>query len=254
MDQVSLPDGRATAGTGFARRQRQGPVWLLGLVGACLGLVWVARALALGLPALAAEPPLPVPPLAKGSAVLAGNSASADPRQDMIHTLGAPGPHASMRDQAGCFDRFVGTWDCDYALFSPEGKVTRLSGQVVFGWVLDGWAMQDIWWSRSAPGQERAIGTTLRFFDRKAGLWRVTWIAPRAGAVLQLEGGPVAQGRESKDGAPGIVLNGKDTDGSLTRWTFNDIQPDAFIWRSENSRDGGRTWVMEEEHHLKRRR
>jgi hypothetical protein len=212
----------------------------------------VARALALGLPALAAEPPLPLTPQAKGLAASAVDHASHSPDKDlgqeMIRMLGAPGAHASFRDQAGCFDRLVGTWDCDDTLFSPEGKVTCSSGQAVFGWVLDGWAMQDIWWSRSAPGSERTIGTSLRFFDRKARLWRVTWIAPRDGAVLQLEGGPVAQ-----DGAPKIVLNGKDADGSLTRWTFNDLQPDAFIWRSENSHDGGRTWAMQEEHRLKRR-
>jgi len=177
-------------------------------------------------------------------------ASNVDPKQDLIRMLGATGPHASLQDQAGCFDRFVGTWDCDYALFSPEGKVTRLSGQAVFGWVLDGRAMQDVWWSRSGPGRERNLGTTLRFYDRKAGLWHVTWVAPGTGsgtgAVILLEGGPVG------DDGRRIVLNGKDTDGSLTRWSFSDIEAGAFVWRSENSRDGGKTWVRQEEHHLKR--
>jgi hypothetical protein len=44
-----------------------------------------------------------------------------DPRRDMIITLEARGPHPSIGDQAKTFDRFVGTWDCDYASFKEDG-------------------------------------------------------------------------------------------------------------------------------------
>ena len=50
-----------------------------------------------------------------------------------------------------------------------------------------------------------------------------------------------------------IVLRGVDSDGSPIRWSFNDIKPDSFVWRGEKSRDGGKTWKLEEEHHMKRR-
>src|SRR6266550_1715208 len=50
-----------------------------------------------------------------------------------------------------------------------------------------------------------------------------------------------------------IVLRGHDDKGALMRWTFNDIRPDSFVWRGETSHDGGKTWRLEEEHHMTRR-
>lgn len=219
----------------WARRGflRVGSLLLLGL--AC---TWAVRALALGLPDLTGE---------AGTSIPSRANAAATPGRDMIRVLGAPEPHPSVGPESRVFDRFVGTWDCDYGLLGPDGTTTRFRGQVAFGWVLDGRAVQDVWWSQP-PGKtsaERTMGTTLRFFDAKRKLWRVIWIAPQAGAVIQLEGGEV-------DGR--IVLRGTDVDGSLTRWSFNDIQPNSFTWRSETSRDDGRTWLPTEEHHLHRLR
>jgi hypothetical protein len=39
----------------------------------------------------------------------------------------------------------------------------------------------------------------------------------------------------------------------MLRWSFNDLKGDSFIWRGEKSRDGGKTWKLEEEHQMKRR-
>jgi hypothetical protein len=39
----------------------------------------------------------------------------------------------------------------------------------------------------------------------------------------------------------------------MLRWSFNDLKGDSFIWRGEKSGDGGKTWKLEEEHHMKRR-
>jgi hypothetical protein len=51
----------------------------------------------------------------------------------------------------------------------------------------------------------------------------------------------------------GIVLRGIDEDGSSLRWSFNDVTPNSFVWRGEKSRDNGKTWRLEEEHHMTRR-
>jgi len=50
-----------------------------------------------------------------------------------------------------------------------------------------------------------------------------------------------------------IVLRGTDVDGYPIRWSFNEIKPESFVWRGEKSRDDGKTWKLEEEHHMKRR-
>jgi hypothetical protein len=85
----------------------------------------------------------------------------------------------------------------------------------------------------------------VRFFDSKSKMWRVVFVAPAFGVLSTLQGG--AEGN-------GIVLTGQDSDGSSLRWSFNDIQTDSFVWRGEKSRDGGKTWRLEEEHQMKRRK
>jgi hypothetical protein len=168
-----------------------------------------------------------------------------DPRRDMIITLEARGPHPSIGYQAKTFDRFVGTWDCDYASFKEDGITKHAKGEVIFGWVLDGRAVQDIWtWIDKDSSGERNLGTTVRFFDSKIGKWRIVWIDPISYAIKLLTGGAVGDR---------IVLEGKADDGLWIRWSFNDIREDSFIWRGEKSRDDGRTWRLTDEYHLKRR-
>jgi hypothetical protein len=165
--------------------------------------------------------------------------------QAMLNTLGAAGPNSSLGDQAQVFDRFVGSWDCDFTFFTNDGKTSHSSGEVLFGWVLDGHAVQDIWISYPKDGtKERGIGTSLRFLDPKSKMWRVIFVNPEVGVVLSVQGG--MEGDR-------IILRGTGDDGSELRWSFNDIKADSFVWRGEKSRDGGTTWVLEEEHHMKRR-
>jgi hypothetical protein len=176
----------------------------------------------------------------------AGNAPATDPRLDMVTTLQAMGPHPSLGDQAKVFGRFVGTWDAEYTEFSKDGKTTHSSGEVIAGWVMDGRAIQDLFIIYpSAARKERFIGTTLRYFDPKSGTWRVTFIDPENDAVVRFTGGAVGDDR--------IVLLSQDTDGRETRWSFNDIRPDSFVFRDEASGDGGKTWRLREEDHMKRR-
>ena len=164
----------------------------------------------------------------------------------MITALPAPGPHPSIGGQARLFDRFVGTWDCAFTTYGEDGTTNRFSGELLFGWIIDGRALQDIWigYPKVGSSKERSIGTSVRFFDSRSRSWRAVWVAPAAGEIITLEGG--ARGDR-------IVLSGKGTDGSPLRWSYNDIRPDSFVWRSESSRDGGKTWRLQEEHRMKRR-
>jgi len=168
-----------------------------------------------------------------------------DSRQAMVKALSASGPHPSLGDEARVFDRLVGTWNCDYTFLAGDGSVRRSSGELKFGWIIDGRAVQDIWITYpEEPAKERGIGTSVRFFDNKSKMWRVVFVSPAHGALITV------QGRAEADR---IVLRGVDDEGSMLRWSFNDIQTDSFIWRGEKSRDGGKTWRLEEEHHMRRR-
>ncbi len=177
------------------------------------------------------------PPIIKGQRV-------SDPRKAMITALAASGPHPSLGDEAKVFDRFVGVWDCDFTFYSDDGTTRHSSGELLFGWVLDGRVLQDIWITYPKDGtKERNIGTSVRFFDSKARMWRVFFVNPIYGSIM-VQGG--AEG-------DAIVLRGVDDDGSSIRWSFNDIKANSFVWRGEKSRDGGKTWRLEEEHHMWRR-
>ena len=170
----------------------------------------------------------------------------ADPRGDMIAVLPAQAPHPSLGHHADLFGRFVGTWDADYSFIAQDGSARHSRGEVLFGWILDGYALQDIFLSYPKPGStdERKMVTGVRFVDPKTDKWTVMFAAPAFGAAIRMEGG-------AEDDR--IVLRGHDDKGASLRWSFNDIRPDSFVWRGETSHDGGKTWRLEEEHHMRRR-
>ena len=166
-------------------------------------------------------------------------------REAMIVALGSAKPHPSLGAEAKVFDQLVGAWDCDFSFHADNGSIRHKRGQVLFGWILDGRAIQDIWITYPEKGeQERRIGTSLRFFDTALQQWRVVFLGPQSNYIVVVQGG--RQGDR-------IVLTGVDTDGAQIRWSFNDIGRDSFVWRGEKSRDGGTTWKLEEEHRMRRR-
>jgi hypothetical protein len=170
---------------------------------------------------------------------------AADPRLDMVRVLQAMGPHPSLGEQAQVFGRLVGTWDGEYTSISKDGKSTHDSGEWIFGWILDGRAMQDVLiFNAPARDKERYVGTTVRYFDPKTTTWSVTYIDPENNRVSTLTGGAVAGDR--------IELRGPLDPGKEARWRFDDIRSDSWVFRGEISYDGGKTWKLRAEYHMKR--
>jgi len=166
-------------------------------------------------------------------------------REAMINVLRSEDANPSIGDEAKTFDRLVGTWDADFTFYRADGSVFHKKGELLFGWVMDGHAIQDLWIGYPSENQkERTIGTTIRFFDTALKQWRVVFVNPQFNYVVTAQGG-----REGDR----IVLHGRDTDGLPIRWTFSQMKPDSFHWQGEKSHDGGKTWKVEEDHHMKRR-
>ena len=164
----------------------------------------------------------------------------------LIEALRAEGPHASLGAAANVFGQLVGTWDLTCERYAADGTHTSSRGVWYFGWVVDGRIVQDvIYFFPAGRPAERDGGTTLRFYDTQAKQWRAYFFAPSRNAVIALAGGTAGNDR--------IVLHGTDVDGSLLRWSFNDIKPDSLYWKGEISHDGGKTWRIEQEMHLTRR-
>jgi hypothetical protein len=186
------------------------------------------------------------PGILPAGTAMAGDAPATDPRLDMVTALKALGPHPSLGDQARGFGRLVGTWDVEYTDFSKDGTVSHRSGELMIGWILDGRAIQDLWIVYpSGTRKEREVYADLRYFDPKSGTWPAIFIDPEHASFARFTGGVEVDNR--------IMLETRDFDGNETRWSANDIRPGSFVWREEESSDGGKTWRLQAEHHMKRR-
>jgi hypothetical protein len=166
--------------------------------------------------------------------------------------LVAEGPHPAHAEALMLFGQFVGEWDFDWAAYDEDGEQTMTErGEWIFGWALEGRAVQDVWiiperGRRGRPGgPEGEYGTTIRFYDPHRDVWLVTWNGP-IGGVRRTFGA-----RRSGDE---IVLEGRTEDGLPMRWVFSQIEVDSFSWRSTSSGDGGETWRLREEMRVRRKR
>jgi hypothetical protein len=177
----------------------------------------------------------------------AGDTMARDSRFEMVAALEARGPHPSLGERASVLNRLVGAWDVEYTDFSKDGKVTHRSGELLFGWILDGRGMQDFWIvDPSVAGKDREVYTDLLYFDPKSRTWSTVFIDPQVGSVATFTGGAVGDDR--------IVLDSHDLVPRETRrWSYNDIRPDSMVYRDEASSDGGKTWTLKSEYHMKRR-
>ena len=148
----------------------------------------------------------------------------------------------------GLFGQFVGSWDLEVLWYLPDGSVRQAPGEWHFGWVLGGWAIQDVWVAprRGDPTDVGAdlgdYGTSLRFYDPALKAWQSTWIGPRRCMVRQFVARAIATE---------IVLEESHADGVQTRWSFSDIGRDSFRWRNEDREDGAR-WSLRQEFHATR--
>ena len=140
------------------------------------------------------------------------------------------------------FGRFVGSWKLDWSRPGDPDAPSRLQGELYFGWVLAGRAVQDV---RIVSLEERLSkenqrwafhGSTIRFFDSALGARRSTWVEPMTGRVRKFIGR--SEGNE-------IHLISTDDDPYL-RWRFTEIGDDRFVWLGEFSTDEARTWQPEE--------
>jgi hypothetical protein len=156
----------------------------------------------------------------------------------VIPGLVAAVPAPEMRDALQLFGQFAGDWVSETRAF-PDGAKEEVTatGEIHFGWILDGTAMQDVWTFRiknPPPGQPSfTSGTTLRVYQPKDHNWRCVWISPRK---------PTVQLLTARAEAGGIVLETQTPEGYPERWIYSDITPTSFRWHAEESHDGGRTW------------
>jgi hypothetical protein len=163
----------------------------------------------------------------------------------LIAALHADGPASDRADRLGLYGQFVGDWDADIVTYAPDGVRHQGRGEIHFGWILEGRAIQDVWMiprrndrRPDAPVMPVAgnwYGTTIRVYDPALDAWRITWIDPATNNYYQQIG--------RKQGAD-IVQEGTTEKGALSRWSFTEIAPRSFHWKGEASFDKGASWRL----------
>jgi len=163
----------------------------------------------------------------------------------LIATLHAEGPARDRAEALKLYGRFIGDWDTQVVTYTPDGVRHEGQGEIHFGWILEGRAIQDVWMiprrkdrrpdAPSLPVAGNWYGTTIRVYDPDLDAWRIYWIDPATNAYRQQIG--------RKQGVD-IVQEGTTESGALSRWTFTEITPQSFHWKGEVSTDRGGSWRL----------
>ncbi len=150
-----------------------------------------------------------------------------------INALHFGGPAPDRAGWMGLYGGLIGRWEMDATLHLDDGTQHEGRGEIHFGWVLEGRAIQDVW---ILPGV--FYGTTLRVYDPGLDAWHIFWSDP----VRQFY-----RRQLGRAAGPDIVQDGTDDAGNPVRWSFVDITPNSFRWRGERSLDGGASWQLQAE-------
>jgi hypothetical protein len=169
---------------------------------------------------------------------------------EFLIALGTSARSPEIPETEDLYGWLVGDWELEVCHYLDLDVVSRpIRGQVHAGWVLQGRAVQDVWFypSRVDAGLERVItyGTTLRVWDPTIAAWRITWINPARNHREEQIGR-----RSGRD----IVQIGVRSNGTPTRWRFTEITSDSFHWLGEALETDGKTWKLEAEFRARRMR
>jgi hypothetical protein len=160
-----------------------------------------------------------------------------------IEALCSDKPAVDRAGKMRLYGCLIGRWTFAATVHRDDGTLHQGRGEIHFGWVLEGRAIQDVW---ILPGV--FYGTTLRVYDPGIDAWHILWSDPLRQVYSRQIGR--AQGDD-------IVQHGKNDAGEAVRWSFTQITPDSFRWTGERSRDDGatdddKTWQLQAEFFARR--
>ena len=164
--------------------------------------------------------------------------------RSFVGALHSDGPAADRAAKMQLYGRLVGSWTFDATVYPDDGNRHQGSGEIHFGWALEGRAIQDVW---ILPGV--FYGTTLRVYDPGIDAWHILWSDPMRQFYARQIGR--ALGGD-------IVQLGSNDAGETLRWSFTNITPDSFRWTGERARGDGKTdavktFQLQADFHARRR-
>ncbi len=163
---------------------------------------------------------------------------TASAASSFIAALHTDRPAPDRAEKMGLYGQLVGRWEMDGAVYGDDGSKQTGRGEIHFGWVLEGRAVQDVWILAGL-----FYGTTLRVYDPGIDAWHIFWSDP----LKQLYRRQVGRARGGD-----IVQEGRDDNGAAVRWRFTEVTPDSFRWLGERSLDDGAHWQLQAEFFARR--
>jgi Ser/Thr protein kinase RdoA (MazF antagonist) len=157
------------------------------------------------------------------------------PSQSFIDALRADGPAPDRADKMGLYGWLIGAWEMDVVVHMANDSEYRGAGEIHFGWVLEGRAIQDVWITPSRESRGRGhrddpigaaanfYGSTFRIYDPGIDAWHIFWLDPVKQFYSRMIGR--AAGRDIEQ----LTVN----ETPQRRWRFSEITPDSFHWTAE---------------------
>ena len=159
-------------------------------------------------------------------------------RTGFMKALHSEGPADDRASQLQLYGWLIGDWVMDATVHREDGTTIKRAGEIHFGWVLQGRAIQDVW---ILP--DVFHGTTLRIYDPELGAWHILWNDPLRQYYARQIGR--AQGND-------IVQIGKNDSGVMLRWSFTEMTANSFRWLGERSPDDGKSWQLQADFRVRR--
>jgi len=163
------------------------------------------------------------------------------PSPSFIDALQAAGPAADRAEKMGLYGWLIGAWEMDTIFRMANGAEVHGKGEIHFGWVLEGRAIQDVWITPPRGLRDHSIdaganfyGSTFRIYDPGIDAWHIFWLDP----VKQFYSRMIGRA----DGADIEQLTVNET--PQRRWRFDTITPNSFHWTADvdEGKDGPVQW------------
>lgn len=143
------------------------------------------------------------------------------------------GPNPEAPEEVKQFGRLVGSWRCTGENLQQDGTWKKTPGVSTWDWyyVLDGYAVQDVWRPDTEANPQAVQGTNLRTFDPESGTWEVVWTTQNVPKIDFYRAG-------YRDDEMHIYAERAATQafpGHLMHITFHNVSEDHFDWRYESS-------------------
>ena len=158
---------------------------------------------------------------------------------DLPDTLGARVDVADSLKALGTigdYDALIGMWEFTFQSRQQDGSFgIPFKGHWTFEKKGDGGIIEDHWRPDNPAAPMGSSLYTYRVFDPEQKVWQLVGASSRGGNIIPGRTWADANGRY------GIEWYGN----VLVRFKYFALTPNSFLWRQDQSRDGGKTWILD---------